>query len=132
MVDESSSYNWIYLLQRKSKIEDIFLPFRVMIEKQMGQHIKAIQFDNAKEFLALGKWFSHQGVVHCPYTHWQKGKVEHHSRHIIDTMLILLQHGNYPLPIVTMLHSVCGFFTIIIHHMCCRGSHLLKSSPVDS
>jgi len=39
------------MLHSKSQSFDIFINFKIMIENQLGISIKAIQIDNAREFI---------------------------------------------------------------------------------
>jgi len=69
-------------------------------EKQTGFSIKALQSDNAKEFLALTKTLRCFGIDHrltCPHTHQQNGFVERKHRLIVETGLALLASASLPL-----------------------------------
>lgn len=95
-VDASTSYNWMFLMKRKSEAEDCFMQFQKLVERQYEYKIKAVQSDNAKEFLKLSTYLRNNGIVHrlsCPHTHPQMGKVERRHRHIVDTGLAMLNHA---------------------------------------
>lgn len=38
--------NWLFLIQRKSSILEVFVEFKEKIEKQIDRNIKSIQTDN--------------------------------------------------------------------------------------
>jgi len=98
-VDAYTNFNWLYLLRSKAEVYECFLKFRVMAEKQCGYSLKALQTDNAKEFLRLTEVLNKAGSLHrlcCPHTHPQMGKVERRHRHIVDTGLTLMKKANIP------------------------------------
>ena len=43
----------MYLLQNKSQAFTVFLQFKSLVEKQLGTNLKALQSDNAKEYLTF-------------------------------------------------------------------------------
>jgi len=94
-VDANRSFNWLFLMKKKSEVEDCFYQFQRLVERQYDRKIKAIQSDNAKEFLELSTYLRENGIVHrlsCPHTHPQMGKVERRHRHIVDTWLAMMNH----------------------------------------
>lgn len=63
----------------------------------MGNMIKAVQTDNAKEFVTLIPWLSSFGIqqhLSCSHTHPQMSKVERRRRHIVDMVLAMLSQAN--------------------------------------
>jgi len=70
-LDAYTKYTWFYLLQRKSQATPIFKSFKTFVEKQTGYQLKAIQTNNAKEFLCIKSYLVEHGIHHrltCPYT----------------------------------------------------------------
>lgn len=79
----------------------IFHAFRLQIENLFDRKIKALQSDEAKEYLSSD--FQHElqnhGIVHhisCPHTPQQNGTAEWKHRHIVDMGLTVLAHANLP------------------------------------
>ena len=71
-----------------------------MIEKQLGLSIKAIQTNNAREFIHFDKFLAKFGIIHhytCPYSHPQNGTVERKHIHIVETGLSFLAHASISL-----------------------------------
>ena len=71
-IDAFSKYTWIFLLHSKSQVLSIFVQFKQMAELQLGTKLKCLQSDNAKEYVALTKFLSAEGIMHwfsCPYVH---------------------------------------------------------------
>ena len=99
-MDAFSKHTWFYLLNQKSQALSTFVQFKTLVENQLGKKIKAIQTDNAKEFLAFSNYLNECGIFHrltCPYTHEQNGSIERKHRHITSTRLTLLAHASLPL-----------------------------------
>lgn len=69
-VDAGSSFNWVFLMVRKSDVRQIFERFRIWVERQCERKILAVQTDNAREYLKLGKRLAQLGISHrlsAPY-----------------------------------------------------------------
>nr|KYP32605.1 Retrovirus-related Pol polyprotein from transposon TNT 1-94 [Cajanus cajan] len=99
-LDAFSKYSWIYLLNSKSEAFTAFQQFKSSAELQLNTKIKAIQTDNAKEFIKLSKYLNENGIQHrltCPHTHEQNGSPERKHRHITETGLTLLANASLPL-----------------------------------
>ena len=89
----------MYLLQNKSQAFTIFLQFKSLAEKQLGTTLKALQFDNAKEYLTFTPYLTEQGIHHrltCSYTHEENGTPERKHRHLTETGLTLLASTSLP------------------------------------
>ena len=52
-LDAFSKYTWIFLLQSKSQISNVFIQFPKMAELQVVHKLKVLQSDNTKEFLSF-------------------------------------------------------------------------------
>lgn len=77
----------------------MFENFRSWAERQCNRKILAIQIDNTKEYLKLGKCLAQLGISHrisAPYSHQQMGSVEQRHRHLIDTTITMFRHANLP------------------------------------
>nr|KYP59043.1 Retrovirus-related Pol polyprotein from transposon TNT 1-94 [Cajanus cajan] len=99
-IDAFSKYSWIFLLHTKSQAFDAFNKFKTNVELQLGYRLKAIQTDNAKEYLKFTKYLTENGIQHrlsCPHTHEQNGRPERKHRHITETSLTLLANASLPL-----------------------------------
>ena len=51
-------------MHSKSQVYSIFLQFKKMVELQLGVKLKAIQTNNAKEFVHLSNYLKSEGVLH--------------------------------------------------------------------
>nr|KYP31487.1 Retrovirus-related Pol polyprotein from transposon TNT 1-94 [Cajanus cajan] len=99
-LDAYSRYSWIYLLNSKSQAFDAFVQFKTSAELQLGMKVKALQSDNAKEYIKFTKYLTEHGIKHhfsCPHTHEQNGSPERKHRHIVETGLTLLTNASLPL-----------------------------------
>jgi histone deacetylase 1/2 len=78
-LDSFSKYTWIYLLHSKSQAFEAFLQFKTNVELHLGTKLKAIQTDNAKEYLKISNYLTSQGIQHrlsCPHTQEKYGSLE--------------------------------------------------------
>lgn len=92
-VDHYTRYSWLYPLQRKSELKDIFQAFKPLVENRFNSKICTLYTDNGGEYLALRKYLSEHGISHLttpPHTPEHNGLSEHKHRHIVETGLALL------------------------------------------
>ena len=86
-------------MHNKSQVNSIFVQFKQMAELQLGTKLKCLQSDNAKEYIALVKFLSAEGIVHrfsCPYVYQQNGQAKRKHRHIVEMGLTLLAAASIP------------------------------------
>jgi len=98
-VDAFSRFTWVYPIQSKSDVMQVFLNFQSMVERLLNAKIKSVQTDWGGEYRNLHKYFQSVGILHrvsCPHTHQQQGCVERKHRHLIDTTLALLAASSLP------------------------------------
>lgn len=99
-VDDCTHFNWIFPLKAKFDVKQMFIDFKIRIENTLDRKIKSLQLDNGGEFIALGSFLKHHGIVHqrsCPSAHQQMGAVEQCHQHIVDSDLAMLNHAGLPL-----------------------------------
>jgi histone deacetylase 1/2 len=98
-VDDFSRYSWIYLLKRKSDVEQSFYHFQTHVERLLQTKILAVQTDGGGEYRRLSRYFDKTGIQHrvtCPHTSQQNGIAERKHRHIVETGIALLAHSSLP------------------------------------
>jgi hypothetical protein len=100
-VDDCTRVTWIYLLQHKSDVYDVFRSFHQMIVTQFNTCIKVIRSDNGGEYFKteLLEFINSKGILHqttCPYSPQQNGVAERKNRHILEVTRTLLIDGNVP------------------------------------
>jgi histone deacetylase 1/2 len=98
-LDDYSRYTWIYLIKRKSDVEQVFYNFQAHVERLLQTKIRAIQSDWGGEYHRLHRYFQNVGISHrvsCPHTSQQNGIAERKHRHIVETGLALLAHSSLP------------------------------------
>jgi len=98
-VDAFSRFTWVYPIQSKSDVMQVFLNFQSIVERLLNAKIKSVQTDWGGEYRNLHKYFQSVGILHrgsCPHTHQQQGCVERKHRHLIDTTLALLAASSLP------------------------------------
>jgi len=99
-MDAYTKYTWLFLLHHKSQALTAFTRFKNFAETQTGHTLKAIQTDNAKEFLCFKNITHTLGIHHrliCPHTHEQNGTIERKNRHITEMGLTLLAAATLPI-----------------------------------
>lgn len=88
------SYTWLYLMQNRSKLPQIYIEFQKMIQTQFSRSIKIFRSDNAMEYRESSflVTLKQNGTIphhSCPSTFQQNGCAERKHRHIF---LLLFQN----------------------------------------
>ena len=71
LLDAYSRYTWLFLISHKSHASIALSRFKIFAENQTGYKLKAIQTNNAKEFLSFKQFTTDFGIHHrliCPHT----------------------------------------------------------------
>ena len=108
LMDHFTRYIWFYPLKQKSKVKDIFIRFKVIVEKHFDKTIKTLYSDNGGEFIALAHFFSTNGISHLttpPHTPEHNDFSEQRHLHIVEIGLALLSHASLPLSYWTSVFS---------------------------
>lgn len=89
------------LLQKKSDVYSVFTNFKLQIENLLSAKIKVVRTDGGGEFVNINFriFFMINGITHqvvCPYIPAQNGVVERKNRHVIETVVALLQIASMP------------------------------------
>jgi histone deacetylase 1/2 len=98
-VDDFSRYSWIFPMQYKHEVFDIFLKFKLHVENLFSSKIKMFQSDGGSEYTnrKFQNYLAHNGIgfrSSCPGHPEQNGVAERKHRHIVDTGLTLLAHAH--------------------------------------
>lgn len=101
LIDECTRFCWLFHLSHKSDFYDVFINFCAFFSTQFSTSVKTLQSDGGGEYIShkLHTFLQSKGIVHhksCPYTPEQNGLVERKQRHIIETIVTLLQYANLP------------------------------------
>ncbi|PKU66194.1 Retrovirus-related Pol polyprotein from transposon TNT 1-94 [Dendrobium catenatum] len=101
-VDDFSRFVWLFPLQSKHEVTDIFINFTHFIERQTNRKLKIIRTDGGGEFVnhKFQNFTRTAGILHqtsCPYTPEQNGLAERKHRHIITMTRILLHTAGLPM-----------------------------------
>lgn len=100
-IDDFSRKTWVYFLKEKSEAFEAFKKFKVMVEKTIGRHIKAVRSDRGGEYTsaAFMKYCEEQGIkrfLTAPYTPQQNGVAERKNRTILDMVRSMLKSKKLP------------------------------------
>jgi histone deacetylase 1/2 len=98
-IDAYSRFTWLYLINHKSDVFNVFLQFQAHVERLLKTKIISVQSDWSGEYHNLNTFFQKLGISHrvsCPHTHQQNGVAERKHRHIVETGLTLLAHACVP------------------------------------
>jgi hypothetical protein len=97
-LDDFSGYGWIYLVSRKSDIEEKFIEFLNLVENKLGKHIKKLHTNGGSEYSGwqclIDKGIEHQ--VTQRYTPQCNEKGERFNRTCFDKAKSMLRRGNLP------------------------------------
>lgn len=98
IVDDYSKFTWLFLLQNKSKVQQLIPHFCAMVETQFSSPVKVIRSDNEPEFF-LTKFYSSKGILHQRVfveTPQQNSVVERKHQHLLNVTRSLLFQANFP------------------------------------
>jgi hypothetical protein len=95
-IDDYSKRTWIYFLKLKNEVFNMFLAYKVLVEKQPGQHILKLRSDNGGEYVnnKFITFCTEQGIQMqhtVPYTPQQNGVVERKNRTLKEMANCMLQ-----------------------------------------
>lgn len=92
-VDHFSRYTWLYLIQKKSQVKEVFLAFKPLVENHFQVKIGTIFYDNGGEYVALRSYLQTHGISHLtfpPHTPKHNGLSKQKHMHIVETGMSLL------------------------------------------
>ncbi|MCO5569788.1 hypothetical protein L7F22_023503 [Adiantum nelumboides] len=100
--DDYSRMTWVYFLKAKSEAFEVFLEFKVMVEKENGCHIKCLCTDGGGEYMShnFDDYLREQGIrrqITCRYTPQQNGVAERKNRVIAEIARAMMNEMNMPL-----------------------------------
>lgn len=99
LVDHFSRYTWLYPLQKKSQVKEVFISFKSLVENKFQTKIGTLFSENGGEFIALRGFLSDNGITHLtspPHTPEHNGLAERKHRHVVETGLTLLSTASIP------------------------------------
>ncbi|MCO5575913.1 hypothetical protein L7F22_029720 [Adiantum nelumboides] len=118
---------WVYLLKAKSEAFEVFLEFKVMVEKENGCHIKCLHTDGGGEYMShsFDDYLCEQGIrrqITCRYTPQQNGVAERKNRVIAEIARAMMNEMNMPLTywaevVHTAVHIMNQTPTAAIHEI---------------
>ncbi|KAJ1685430.1 hypothetical protein LUZ63_016820 [Rhynchospora breviuscula] len=97
-VDDFTKFAWIFFLQSKDEVLQVFSTFKLQVENLLSSTIKVLRTDGGTEFKPIARRFPQ--LVHqitCPYTPEQNGIAERKHRHIVELSLAAISHASLPL-----------------------------------
>jgi transposase InsO family protein len=100
-IDDCSRVTWIFLMNNKSEVPQLFIQFYNMVQTQFGKRIKRIRSDNGKEYVNhnLSNFTSKNGIIHeftCVDTRQQNGVAERKNRHLLEVARAILFQMSVP------------------------------------
>ncbi|PNY18017.1 copia-type polyprotein [Trifolium pratense] len=100
-VDEYSRKMWIYLIQSKDEVFDVFKRFKALVENQSSKRIKILRTDGGGEYTSRSfeSFCVENGIEHevtAPYTPQHNGLAERRNRTILDMARCMVKHRNLP------------------------------------
>ena len=100
-IDDYTRYCWIFFLNFKSKVADVFWKYKALVENQSGAVIQVIKTDNGTEYTSerFNNLCEEAGIEHqltAPYTPQQNGVVERKNRTIMEMSRCLLHEKGLP------------------------------------
>lgn len=95
-IDEYTRMMWVYLIDKKSEVLEVFKKFKVLVEKQSGSSLKIVRSDGGGEYTSLEfqKYCDDEGIVQgitAPYTPQHNGIAERRNRSILNMARSMLK-----------------------------------------
>lgn len=93
IVDDFTRCTWVFLMQYKSKTQNILQYFIAFAHTQFHAFVKCIKVDNDSEFLSMKLFFQSHGIEYqrtCVYTLQQNVVVERKHHYILIVARALL------------------------------------------
>ena len=100
ILDDFSTFTWIFPLSAKSNVLPVFVSFKNFIEKHLQRNIKVVQTYWGGEFKSFSSLLNNSGIhfrYPCPHIHHRNGRIERKHRHIVDIGLTLIAQAYLPL-----------------------------------
>ena len=99
-IDDYTRYCWIFFLNFKSEVADVFWKYKTLVENQSGAVMQVIRTDNDTEYtFERFNNLCEVGIEHqltAPYTPQQNGVVERKNRTIMEMTRCLLHKKELP------------------------------------
>jgi transposase InsO family protein len=100
-IDDHTRVCWVYLLEKKSEVEQRFKDFVQMIENQFQTKIGILRSDNGTEYFNkyLSTFLVTKGIIHqstCRDTPQQNGVAERKNRHLLEVTRAIMFSMNVP------------------------------------
>lgn len=100
-IDDYTKKMWIYLIQKKSEVFNIFKQFKLLVEKQCDSTIKLLRIDGGGEYTSreFENFCKDEGIVHevmAPYTPKHNGTAKRRNRTLLNMVRCMLREKNLP------------------------------------
>ena len=96
-VDDYTRYVWVYPIQFKDEVVDVFKTWQRLVERQTGEKLKILRTDGGREYFKLKPYFRSVGIRHensCPRTPQQNGVAERINRTLVEMARSCLSDSN--------------------------------------
>ena len=95
-IDDFSRYTWVFFIEKKSEVLEIFTELKALIENASGLKIKILRSDNGREYVnnELLHICSQSGIQvqhSIPYTPQQNGVAERKNRSLKEMTTSMLE-----------------------------------------
>ena len=88
-IDDHTCFCWVYLMHKKSEVENLFKDFYTMVETHFQTKISILHIDDGTEYFneKLGSFLKENGIHHqstCVDTSQQNGIAERKNKHLLE------------------------------------------------
>ena len=100
-IDDASRYVWVYIINNKSDVFDVFKSWKALVENQYEKKIKILRTDNGGEYTSVEfeGYLKDEGIRHektIPKTPEQNGVAERMNRTLVETVRAMLSDSKLP------------------------------------
>lgn len=100
-IDDATRKVFVYCLESKGQVTEVYEQFKSLVERQTGRKLKVLRTDNGTEYVnsRMRKSMQRDGIVHqtsCPYTPQQNGVAERMNRTLVEKARCMLNDAQLP------------------------------------
>lgn len=113
-VDDYTRYKWLFVMNNKGQVSQLFYRFHALVERQFNYKIKHLHSDGGAQFKSLEPFLFQGGYltrISCSYTPSQNKVVEKQNKLVVEIRLCMTAKGSNPLKFWEYAFQTATFLT---------------------